>query len=360
MTEPEPLQQVDRTFVRWKNRTLSYFSGCDYFRLASHPAVLDAASDGLRKYGLNVAASRMTTGNHRLYRLLEVQVRGFFGAEDALIVPGGYMTSLVTAQALAGHFSHALVDERAHPALLDAAQLLNCPVLTFKHLDTAELERTLHRCGTGSRPVLLTDGLFASSGLSAPLAAYLRLLPKDGLIIVDDAHGAGVLGSTGKGAVEGVSRKRIVQCITFSKAFGTYGGAVLGSRALRKNIMARSRLFIGSTPLPLPLANATLQAVAILKKDRQLRVRLAANTARVKSALAKNGFAFPEMSSPIVPIECRTQRDIAALQRRLLASGIYPPFIKYPGGPANGYFRFVISSEHTIEQLDGLVGAVIR
>src|SRR4051812_48816423 len=124
MTEPEPLQQIDRTYVRFRGRKLSYFSGCDYFRLASHPRVIAAVEAGLSQYGLNVAASRMTSGNHRLYLDLEAELARFFGAESAVLVPSGYLADLVAAQALAGEFSHALIDEAAHAALVDASTIL--------------------------------------------------------------------------------------------------------------------------------------------------------------------------------------------------------------------------------------------
>src|SRR5437762_2382949 len=107
MIEPEPLQQVDRTYVRFRHRKLSYFSGCDYFRLASHPKVLAALREGEQKFGLNVAASRLTTGNHAVYRKLEKLLASFFKAEDALVVSSGYMTNLIVAQALSGSFCHA-------------------------------------------------------------------------------------------------------------------------------------------------------------------------------------------------------------------------------------------------------------
>src|SRR5258705_6870018 len=110
MTEPEPLQQIDRTYVRFRGRKLSYFSGCDYFRLASHPGVVAALQEGVKKYGLNVAASRLTTGNHVLYQQLEEKLAAFFGAENALLVSGGYMTNLIVAQVLAGNFLLAVVD----------------------------------------------------------------------------------------------------------------------------------------------------------------------------------------------------------------------------------------------------------
>lgn len=361
MTRLESLQQLDRNFVRWRGRKLVYFSGCDYFRLARHPAVLQAAAAGLKQFGLNVSASRLTTGHHNIYEILERQLADFFQAEDALLLSSGYLTGIVVAQALAGNYSHALVDARAHPALLDAAIQLGCSVLKFKHRDADDFARAVARCGRRARPIVLTDGMFSHDGSAAPLRAYLRILPRHGLILVDDAHGAGVLGNTGKGTpeFENISRKRIVQCVTLSKAFGVYGGAILGPRELRRKVLQRSRAFIGSTPLPPPLANAALQSVKWLgRHGKKLRLRLNQNAALVKNALRTAGWEIPETPGPIVPLHTRTESESRALKRHLLAAGIYPPFLKYPGGDASGYFRFVISSGHSREQLDRLNAAL--
>src|SRR5689334_8169082 len=190
MIEPEPLQQLDRTYVRFRSRKLSYFSGCDYFRLASHPKVLSALFRGARRYGINVAASRLTSGNHHLYGELEASLARFFAAPAALLVGNGYVTNLVVAQTLAGNFSHALIDEQAHPSLRHAARLIECPILSFRHQCAEDLARCTRRCGPGARFLLLTDGLFAHDGSVAPLAEYLQVLPADALLLVDDAHGA--------------------------------------------------------------------------------------------------------------------------------------------------------------------------
>ena len=360
MTEPEPLQQVDRTYVRFRKRKLSYFSGCDYFRLASHPEVVAALKEGVEKYGLNVAASRLTTGNHVLYGELEKRLAVFFDAESALLVSGGYVTNLIVAQALAGNFSHAIVDEKAHPSLSDAARLLDCPVLTLKHQSPEDLEQVVRRCGPGARLILLTDGMFAHDGSAAPLDHYSKVLSKDALMLVDDAHGAGVLGKTGKGTLEhaGVSRKRIIQTTTLSKAFGAYGGAILCSKSFRQGILDRSKMFLGSTPLPLPLVNAALRSVQILKSDETLRQKLIASTNFVKSALIEAEKVLATTPGPIVPIISRSAREATKTRRELLKTDIYPPLVKYATGPANGYFRFVISSEHTREQLEGLLMAL--
>ena len=361
MIEPEPLQQIERTCVRFRRRKLSYFSGCDYYRLASHPRVLAALRGGL-KFGLNVAASRLTTGNHVLYGKLEAQLAGFFGAESATLVSSGYATNLVAAQALAGNFSHALLDEDTHPSLADAARFLDCPVLRFRHADPADLAVSVRRCGPQAKLVLLTDGMFSRDGSAAPLKEYLAVLPGDAWVLVDDAHGAGVLGRTGRGTLEhaGVGRRRIIQTITLSKAFGVYGGAILGTAGLRRRILDRSHLFVGSTPLPLPLVQAALQAVQLLHSDTHFKQRLADNAAFVKNALRTAGLPVPETPGPIVALLPRNDRAVSSVKRVLLAAGIYPPYIHYPGGPASGYFRFAISSEHSRRQLDGLVRVLAK
>jgi 7-keto-8-aminopelargonate synthetase-like enzyme len=360
MTEPDPLQQVERTYVRFHGRKLSYFSGCDYFRLASHPEVIAGVKEGLQKYGLNVAASRLTTGNHVLYERLEEQLAEFFEVQSALVVSGGYVTNLIVAQAMAGSFSHAIVDEKAHPSLWDAARLLDCPIVKLGHRDAEDLRQVLRRCGPGARPMLMTDGMFAHDGSVAPLARYLKVLPNDAVILVDDAHGAGVLGKTGKGSIEyeGASRKRIVQTVTMSKAFGTYGGAILGTESLRKRIIEQSKMFLGSTPLPLPLANAAMRSVQLLKNGKTVRGRLVANVKLVKEALCAAAKLSEVTPGPIVPVVPRGARDATRMSEELLKAGIYPPFVKYATGPVNGYFRFVISSEHSREQLEGLLGVL--
>ncbi len=356
MTEPEPLQQIDHTYVIFRGRKYSYFSGCDYFRLASHPEVAKALSKGLERYGLNVAASRLTTGNHKCYYDLERELKRFFGAQDALVVSTGYVTNLIVAQALAGSFSHVLVDERSHPTLADAAKFFDCPILRFQHRDVQDAAQAVKRCGLSARPILLTDGMYARDGAAAPLREYLKILPADGFILVDDAHGAGVLGPTGQGTLEhaGVARKRVIQCITLSKAFGVYGGAILGTPQLRRQIIERSGMFVGSTPLPLPLVSAAVRSAQILRGDKTLRARMVKNSQYLKAELRGGGFPVPDQPGPIVNFCARNASASNRMSQVMLAAGIFPPFVKYPGGPKDGSFRFVISSEHTRPQLDAL------
>jgi 7-keto-8-aminopelargonate synthetase-like enzyme len=156
-----------------------------------------------------------------------------------------------------------------------------------------------------------------------------------------------------------VSRRRVIQTVTLSKAFGAYGGAILGTTRLRQRILDRSPMFVGSTPLPLPLANAALESVRILKADNGLRQRLTQNAAYVKTALREAGLPLDETPGPIVPLLPHRPSEAARLSRALLAANIYPPFIQYPDSSPSGCFRFVISSEHSRRQLDALVKVLL-
>lgn len=355
------LQQVDRTYVVYRGKRYSYFSGCDYFRLSSHPALIQALHTGAEKFGLNVAASRLTTGNHALYEKLETRLARFFKVKRARLVSSGYVANLVVAQALAGDCSHALVDERAHVSLHDAAAFLGCSIIHYKHRDPAALARHWRALGRRSKPILLTDGLFGTDGSVAPLDEYLKLLPSRAIVIVDDAHGAGVLGDHGRGTAEYecVSDGRIVQTATLSKAFGVYGGVVLASERLSDCIVRRSNIYIGNTPLPLPIAAAALRAVEILESDRTLRQRLREKVRFVQTGLRQSSIPLPDAETPIVSLVPRDRSETSKIRRHLLSRKIYPPFINYPGGPPQGCFRFAISSEHSREQLENLLGVLL-
>jgi 7-keto-8-aminopelargonate synthetase-like enzyme len=362
----EPLQQVVRTYVIRRGRKLSYFGGCDYFRMSSHPAVLKALRKGLREHGLNVAASRKTTGNHWIYESLEEELSRFFSAERAVLVSSGYLTNLAAAQSAVGHADFVLLDDKAHGSLRDAARAVGKPTCTFPRGDVdamARLLRKTFRAKTGggeAQPLVLTEGLFAQSGELAPLKEYLASLPPTGILLVDDAHAAGVIGSQGRGSLEchGLSREQVIQTITLSKAFGVYGGAILCSRSWQERIIEKSPVFVGNTPIPLPLATAALESIRILRGDGSHRERLSQNIGFIKGALKELGFPVPENDVPILSIVPADPARKQTLERELRARAIYPSYIQYPGGPAEGYFRFALSSEHRPRQLRDLLAAL--
>jgi 7-keto-8-aminopelargonate synthetase-like enzyme len=258
---------------------------------------------------------------------------------------------------LQGGFTHVLLDERAHPSLQDAASLLGCPVLSFRHRDPVHAAAILRQCGPKSVPLLLTDGMFSHDGSIAPIREYLELLSSKGIILMDEAHAAGILGKNGRGTLEhlGLPPERVIRTLALSKAFGVYGGVILCSEATRELVFTRSRMFTGHTPMPLPLAGAAVSSVLLLQKDPGMRERLARNTEFVKSELREAGLQLPDTPAPIVAYVPKTRGHAEKIKASLLKAGIYPSLIRYPGGPKQGYFRFVVSSEHTALQLTKLV-----
>jgi 8-amino-7-oxononanoate synthase len=361
MEETAKLQQVDRTYVLFENEKLSYFSGCDYYRLSTNPLVVAAAKEALDLHGTNVAASRLTTGNHPIYERLEEELAEFFDAESAVLVSNGYCTNIVVAQALAGDFSCALLDSRSHPALRDAERFLNCPTTAFAHRDASDLARAVRKSDAGAKCIALTDGLFAHDGSVAPMAQYREVLPHDALLLVDDAHGAGVLGASSQGSLEhcGVSRRGIVQTMSLSKAFGAFGGVIICSHDLRERIYRNSTFFQGSTPPPLPMACAALKSLEILRSQRSFRDRLASNKNYLLTRLKQLGVGNCSNSpGPILGFAPKSTEQRDMLNNALLSHRIYPPLVRYPGGPVTGYFRFAISSEHTLEQLTDLADSL--
>jgi 8-amino-7-oxononanoate synthase len=356
----KPLQQIDRTFALWENRKLSYFGGCDYYRLSSHPAILAAAQTAIEKQGLNVSASRSTTGNHLLYERLEQELGQFFQVESAALLSNGYLANLALGQALAGEFSKVFIDEQAHSSLKDAASFLKCPAINYKHRDGHELRHLLRKEPSDAKCLIMTDGVFSCSGALAPLGHYLEILRENDWLWVDDAHGAGVLGPNGRGALEelGASSPRVIQTVTLSKALGVCGGAVLGPRQIVELVQEKSGIFSGNTPLPLPLAAAGLEALKIIGNDSAMRRRLRQNTLFVKSTLAKQGLSFEASPAPIFSIPFIERNGREKTTAELIRLAIYPSCIQYPGGPREGFFRFSISSEHTSRQLENLVQAL--
>jgi 7-keto-8-aminopelargonate synthetase-like enzyme len=180
------------------------------------------------------------------------------------------------------------------------------------------------------------------------------------MILLDDAHGAGVLGANGRGSLEhaGVNRKRIIHCATLSKAFGVYGGVVLATRALRGKILARSRVFAGTTPLPPPLAGAALAALNILRREPSQRKKLFENLVYLRAQLRRSGWEIPETPGPIIRLPAMNPSAAGDLKKRLLEAAIYPPFVSYGTASAEGFFRFVIASRHTRSQLDKLASVL--
>lgn len=361
MLGPE-LVFVGRTEVLFGEKRLTFFGGNDYHRLSSHPETVQALTEAATQYGLNSSGSRATTGNHPLYRALETRLAAFLGVEAAAVFSAGYLSATILLQTIGEEFSLLFLDERAHPSLADAARQSGLPIVRFHHADPDSLQTQLTSLlHAGDRPLVLTDGVFANSGVIPPLEEYLELLERyDGRIVVDDAHGVGVVGPTGKGSWEerGAQRERIYQMGTLSKGFGGFGGLITGERALVNKIRARSAAFIGSTPPPLPIVAATIHAIDLLAAQPEQIALLQQRARAVKPALSALGFAVSDGPSPICSVTFLNEAKNHSLYDLLLERGVYPSFINYPGCPPGGHFRFTLSSAHTDLQIETLLECI--
>ena len=350
------LVQVDPTIVEFQGRRLTYFGGSDYLRLGWHPEVRRAVQRGLRRWGLNVAAGRTTTGNHPVYGQLERLLARTFRFPAAVLTSAGYLAPLVAAQGLAGQVTHLFLADTAHGCLRDAARLLSVPIREFGGRSGATLRLELAVLPPGSRPLVMVNGLSPLDGSVSPVKELLAEVPESGWLLVDDAHGVGTLGQRGGGVLElaGVRDPRVILTGTLSKALGAYGGFVLGSRAFRNAIVAGSRVFQGNTPLPPPWASAAVRSLELLKEHgTSWRAQLDERIRYVRDAFEPTD---PRRSAvgPAFTLSPRHPRDVARLTRRLLAAGIYPSRIRYAQGPADQFFRFALSRRHRWEELTRL------
>jgi len=304
----------------------------------------------------------VTTGNHPLYLDLESAIAQFFGTESAAVFGSGYLANTVLLQAVARGFDVFLIDEQCHSSITDAVSQSGREMLAFAHLDPDDLQQRAERyVGPGQRPLILTDGVFPARGEIPPLRSYADIARNyGGVILVDDAHGVGVVGATGKGSTEceGIAQEAFYLTGTLSKGFGVFGGIIPGSEDLIRRIHTDSPAFVGSTGLPLPIAAAALTSVTYLRDNLGLITGLQDRALRLKTALRGLGFDLPLSPAPIISITFGDEKKNASLRDLLTNRGIYPPFNKYPGSPKGGHFRFALSSAHTGDQVSQLLDAI--
>lgn len=339
-----------------------YFGGTGYFALQSHPDVIAAAVEALRTYGIHSATSRTGFGNNPVLLACERALADFFGTEDAVHFVSGYFDSMVLAQALSDRYDLAFVDETAHFSVMDGIASARRPFVTFRHRDPEDLARKLRReLRPGQRPLLLTDGVFPTFGVLAPLPDYVKVLePYGGTVAIDDCHGVGVLGANGRGTVEhfGLSLgERLVMAGTLSKAFGGHGGFVVGSKSFCAKVRALG-IYPGATQSPTPAVAASIKGIEIVTAHPELRERLRANVAAVKDGLRKLGFALNDSPMPIVTWTMGSGDEMKAVQRALMDKGVAVAYSRYVGAPAGGVLRASVFSEHTPAHIDKLLAGL--
>ncbi len=332
--------------VKVQGRELVLFAGCDYLGLAHAPEVRDALRSGLDRYGVSASGSRATTGNAVAHDELERDLARFLGLEAALLVPDGYLSNHVFLQGIVHARPHAIMDREAHVSMADALASSGLASRTYEFCSARSAREAAREAPNGPL-VILTDGVYPVMRGIAPIRELLEVLPPHGWLVVDDCHGTGILGARGRGSHEhaGVADARLVVTGTLSKALGCFGGFVAGSRAVVDDVAARSRAFVGSTPIPPALAMAGSAAIAVLERDDSRLARLRGNLERVRDLLRRVGVDAHDLPLPVFAWKAPTPDHGDRAHRTLLDHGVLVPHVRYPDG-LGSYFRLAVTAAH--------------
>jgi 8-amino-7-oxononanoate synthase len=342
-----------------EGRTLVDFSSNDYLGLAHHPAVAAAMSACALRTGAGSGASHLVTGHGIEHARLEEELAAFTGRERALLFSTGYMANLGVMAALAGRGEIVLLDRLSHASIIDGALLSGTRFKRYPHGDAAAAEQLLNE-SPEETTVVATDGVFSMDGDVAPLQQLATSAKaRKAWLVVDDAHGIGVLGTTGRGSAEhcGVSPDDVPVLIgTLGKAFGSFGAFVAGSRDLIEFLIQKARPYIYTTALPQPVAAATRKALEIAQREPWRRERVLALTARFRKAAREADIALLDSNTPIQPVVLGSSEAALQAQSDLLEAGFRVVAIRAPTVPRGSErLRITLSAAHTEEQVDTLI-----
>lgn len=332
----------------------------NYLGLADHPALAAASIAAVQQYGASSGASRLVSGTMELHERLETAVASFKKSEAALLFNSGYAANTGIIPALVGRGDVVFSDRLNHASIVDGILLSGARLVRYPHSDYRQLAVLMEKHAKG-RCLIVSDGVFSMDGDIAPLAELAELKRKHGaLLMVDDAHGSGVLGLQGRGSTEmlGVWSEVDVQMGTFGKALGSFGAYAAVTAQLRELLINRARSFIFSTSLPPAVLAASLAAVELVQTPEgdALRKQLCVNTNLFRSGLIEAGFRIPDGSTQIVPILVGSAVTTMQFSEALLAEGLFAQGIRPPTVPAGtSRLRFTLMATHSAANLTGAV-----
>jgi 8-amino-7-oxononanoate synthase len=342
--------------------TLLSFCSNDYLGLANHPDVIAAFHAGLDEFGAGSGAAHLVTGHSRAHHALEEELADFVQRPRALLFSTGYMANLGVISAMFGRGDRVFEDRLNHASLLDGARLSGARLQRYAHGDLGELETAMTAAPSGEY-LVATDGVFSMDGDRAPLQALAKVAAKHAAwLMVDDAHGLGVLGRAGRGSViaAGLDVQQVPILVgTLGKAFGTFGAFVAGSEELIETLIQTARTWIYTTALPPALAVATRAALQRVREDDWRRERLSSLVARFRSGAERLGLQLPESVTPIQPLQVGEAQAALTASEALRAQGILVTAIRPPTVPeGTARLRITFSAGHNEAQVDRLLDAL--
>ena len=351
------IESTQGTWVQIEGRRVLNLCSNNYLGLCSDPRLCAKAKEYIDKYGVGPGAVRTIAGTMSIHIELEKKLAAFKGAEAAIVVQSGFCANLSAIPPLVGKDDLIFSDELNHASIIDGCRLSRAEIVRYAHCDVKDLEAKLKEyAGRNCRKLIVTDGVFSMDGDIAPLPEIVDLADKYGaMVMVDDAHGEGVLGRGGRGIVDhfGLGDRVDVEVGTISKAFGVVGGFVAGSASLVEYLRQKARPNLFSSALTVPDVAANIAAVDIIEESDDLVKKLWENGNYLKQCLKERGFDIGRSQTPITPIMVGDANKAKEFSLKLFDEGIFIQSIAYPTVPlGKARLRAMVSAAHSRKDLD--------
>jgi len=353
--------------VMIEGQEMILLSSNNYLGLATNPYIKEHAVSTIKKYGSGAGASRLISGTMEIHEALEKRIARFKKCEAAIVFSTGYMANIGVISSLAGQGDLILSDELNHASIIDGCRLSGAKTIIYPHKDVGQVKQILSstcKKGLNNRPAnkfIVTDGVFSMDGDLAPLPELLETAKDyNAIIILDDAHGTGVMGPGGRGTSEHFQScdDHIIQVGTFSKALGSLGGFMVGPKLIIEYIKNKARSFIYSTALPPAVCAACIAAIDIIEKDLSIKNRLWENVAKFKKGLSKIGYRGITSPTHIIPVIIKDAGLTIDFAKGLYEKGVFAPGIRPPTVPEKkSRIRVSLMSTHTDQQIDKALSA---
>jgi 8-amino-7-oxononanoate synthase len=357
-----PIQEARDTEVVIHGRKLLMFGSNSYMGLTNHPRVKAAAKRAIDQFGSSCSGSRFLNGTSKLHVCLEERLAEMVGKEAALVFSTGFQTNLGTVSSVTGREGVLILDEMDHASIIEGSRLSFSRVLKFAHNDMSDLERILRQVGEEKIKMIVVDGVFSMEGDICDLPGITELANRyQALVMVDDAHGLGVLGQAGRGTADHFGLTAEVDIImgTFSKSLASIGGFIGSTREMINYLKHHSRALIFSASIPPSCAAAALAALDIILEEPWRLDTLWDNTAYVMNALHELGFDTHTSRTPIVPVYIRDNELTFQFTQRLFEEGIFVNPVVSPAVPGDAsLLRLSIMATHTRDQLNRALSAL--